>query len=194
MNLEIDIEVASPSVGLAASSDAAEVTLGALGTLDIETAVDPFNVEVESVESDVTFENGAPVILVATPGPPGVAGQSERLTLERTTSYALSGQRAVTTDDAGALVYASSGDLDHLSRPVWLTTGAWGPAVVATLTAEGQVTEPSWSWTPGEPIWLGINGVLTQTIPPGSLFIRELAEVIDPQSIVFRPESPIVKG
>jgi hypothetical protein len=44
------------------------------------------------------------------------------------------------------------------------------------------MTELSWTWTPGEPIFLGNNGMLTQT-PPSSGFAIELGTAISATSI-----------
>jgi hypothetical protein len=116
------------------------------------------------------------------PGPPGVSGGGM---VQLVTSTALSGHRLVVPRDDGKAEYADCATAAHISRPVWLTTGAWDSGVTATLVAQGIVTEPTWSWTPGQPIWLGLNGVLTQTIPGGALFIRRVAEVIDATTIEF---------
>jgi hypothetical protein len=168
-------------------------------TIDVNTPA-PVIVDVSGHALAVTL---APTILgvalsqvgqAGPAGPPGSSSSAAVLSIVRHTTYALSGQRAVTANDAGLLIYASCDDLNYVSRPVWLTTGAWDADVDATLLVDGPVTEPGWAFTPGEPIWLGINGVLTQSIPVGALFVRELAQVADPQTIVFQPDSPVVKG
>lgn len=123
-------------------------------------------------------------------GNTGQAGGS----VTQTTAYALNGHRAVSPNDAGLVEYADCDDITLLSRPVWLTTDAWGDGVVATLVSDGPVTEPSWSWTPGVPIFLSEAGALSQTISPSAVFIRALAEVVSPTSILFRPAMPIVRG
>lgn len=170
----VHVEPALPGVTV----DTPDVTTHAALTMPIVHAAPP--------------QPTGPIVIpvVGQQGPPGVDSN----TITRTTAYALSGHRAVTADDAGLAIYATSDDLDHVSRPVWLTTGAWDAAVLAALTTEGDVTEPSWNWTPGLPIWLGINGVLTQSIPGGAVFVREVAEVVDSQTIQFKPQLPIVKG
>lgn len=122
--------------------------------------------------------------------PPGLADSD--LTVERLTATTLSGHSCVTTDDIGALVYADCSDTSQVSRPFWMTTGAWSSGVLAQVLIEGVVTEPSWNWIVGNPIWLGLNGQLTQSIPPEAVFIRQLAEVIEPNTIAFRANQPIV--
>lgn len=143
----------------------------------------------------VTRGNGERVILVPVPGipgPPGTPGGSS-LYIQRHTDIALSGHRAVVPDGAG-LAYADSSDLDHLHDPVWLTDAAWTSGATASVLAHGQLTEPTWNWTLDQPIFLGLSGALTQVIPPGAVFIRQLAEVVDAHTIMFQPQLPITRG
>lgn len=114
------------------------------------------------------------------------------LTAQLDTAVPLSGHTVVTTDDTGELVPASATDPTHVARPLWLTTGAWAAGVPATVVAAGIVTEPTWSWTPGLPVFLGANGALTQAPPTAPQFLRWVAAVVDPTSLNFRPELPVV--
>lgn len=135
-------------------------------------------------------------VAIATPGPPGTpgtpgSGGGACCTVEAVTGMVIGGHRLVVPNNVGEIVYADSENLAHLNRPIWLSTGAWGSGVVATVTSAGTVTEGSWNWTPGLPIWLGVNGQLTQTTPLGSQFIQRVATVITPTTIEYRPHQPI---
>jgi len=46
----------------------------------------------------------------------------------------------------------------------------------ATVLAYGLLTESSWAWTPNVPLFLGADGLLTQTPPvaPGALFLAQV--------------------
>lgn len=143
----------------------------------------------------ISTSAGVSDIIPVYPDPFEVTAGSETaasITVSRTTSGALSGHRLVVPMDNGQVEYADATVLDHHEKPVWLTTGAWGPGVNANLLAIGEVEEPSWTWSPDSPIWLGANGALTQTIPLGAMFIRKVAEVISPTAIYFAPQQPIV--
>jgi hypothetical protein len=52
------------------------------------------------------------------------------------------------------------------------------------------MTEPSWDWTPGLPLYVGPDGILVQS-PPASGFIREIGLAVSPTSIVIRHMVPI---
>jgi hypothetical protein len=111
----------------------------------------------------------------------------------RTTAMVISGHKLVTANDDGTVRYADASDINDCLRPIWLSTSAWLSGAVATLTVQGTVVEPTWNWVPGLLIWLGIDGQLTQTIPPEAAFVRRVAEVIEPTVISFRPEQPIIQ-
>jgi hypothetical protein len=160
--------------------------------LDVTTP-HAFNVRAAPVNPVPVSTSPHAVILVPVPGGPGPAGQPGG-TVQRVTAAALSGHRVVTPLNDGSVNYADATNPAHLSRPVWLTTSAWGSGVTATLISDGPITEPTWNWTPGQPIYLGANGVLTQTEAPGAVFVLIVAEVIDATTISFRPQVPIVKG
>jgi hypothetical protein len=149
----------------------------------IEVVVDDPGIDV-TVEADVAA-------IVAVGGPSGPAGQPGGV-VERVTAAALSGHKLVVPLDDGTVNYGDSSNILHANRPVWLTTGAWGSGVTATLVAAGPVTEPSWNWTPGLPIWLGLNGALTQTIPVSAVFARQVARVINATTLEFTTQQPIM--
>lgn len=48
--------------------------------------------------------------------------------------------------------------------------GDWVPVIV-----DGLITEPSWLWEPGKPVYVGENGVLTQTPPVAPQYAFQLA-------------------
>jgi hypothetical protein len=98
------------------------------------------------------------------PGPPGVGTISEYVALNGTAAVALGGQRAVYRRADGLIDYASNDNPAHMNVPIWVTTGAVVGGATVTMVTVGEIEEPSWSWTAG-PIFLGVNGVLTQTLP-----------------------------
>ena len=61
--------------------------------------------------------------------------------------------------------------------PTAILAGTYGAAI-----ASGVMQDVSWNWTPGLPIFLGINGVLTQNIPVTG-FIKQMAIALTPTQI-----------
>lgn len=126
-------------------------------------------------------------------GPPGPPGASDsRIT--RTAAEALSGHRAVTLDPGGQLVYASNDEPEHLGAPVWVTTGAALAGDLAEALMFGPMDEITWNWTPGTPVYLGQNGVLTQTPPaaPAAFFLAQVGFATSATSL-FVDRFPSIK-
>jgi hypothetical protein len=117
---------------------------------------------------------------------------SEFLVVQCVVAQNTSGHRLLVPDADGLAVYADPTDLDHVSKSIWMSVSSWTDGWTARLVSQGKVEESTWNWTPGQSIWLGLDGQLTQTIPPEAAFIRRVAEVIDPTTIEFRPSQPIV--
>lgn len=111
--------------------------------------------------------------LLAGDGP----GAATRLTGIPTAITALSGHRVVTPSIDGRVGYASNTNPAHTHVPLWITlTAAVGDGEISVLKL-GDVTEFSWNWTPGLPVFLGADGAVTQ-VPParasGALFSAQL--------------------
>jgi hypothetical protein len=130
---------------------------------------------------------------VGVAGPPGPGGLSNA---DSATLYAdpaltppatsiLSGQRVVRSF-GDHIDYANPGDGPHVK--LWLTSGAIsiGAVQLGDLITSGAVQSDVWSWTEGSPIYLGADGVLTQSTLD-LIVVRVIAWPIDSQTISFDP-------
>ena len=63
----------------------------------------------------------------------------------------------------------------------------------ATLTValSGDISEPTWSWTPGLPVFCGAGGVLTQTLDPTWSWLRIVGVATSSTSMTVRFQPPI---
>lgn len=94
-------------------------------------------------------------------------------------------------------VYLVGGEVFHADKDVAfnavlglsLNAAAIGDNVVVRFA--GIAEEPSWTWTEGEPIFLGDDGVLTQT-PPGIGSLIELGVALTATSVDVRVQEPVV--
>jgi hypothetical protein len=105
-------------------------------------------------------------------GPPGVRGPigpPGGTHFVDSAVVALGGQRAVAPAAAG-LVYADHADPTR-DQAVGITTGATAAGEPAVVQTVGRMDEPSWSWTPHEPIWLSADGLLTQAPPTAGALV-----------------------
>lgn len=83
-------------------------------------------------------------------------------------SIDLSGHTAIALDPSGGLIYASN----DLVPAIGILTGAAISGGEGSVLTAGSLTEPTWTWTPGDVIFLGLNGQLTTTPPTTGIYQR----------------------
>lgn len=84
-------------------------------------------------------------------------------------------------------MYANSNVLADAGEVVGISITASSTSI--SIRTAGPMIEGSWTWTAG-PIYLGLNGMLTQT-PPTTGFVLEVASAISATSIIINIKSPI---
>lgn len=98
------------------------------------------------------------------------------------------GHRALMFDQAGHVLHANP------MLPRFAFAGVSTQAAVAgdsvAVSMSGVVVEPSWSWQPDEPLFVGLDGLLTQA-PPTNGVAQQIAVAINDTSILVQPYSPI---
>lgn len=99
-------------------------------------------------------------------GPKGDPGGSE---ITEIAGAAIGGHRVVVLDATGRAVYASNDQLGHATRIVGITKHAAVEGAPVGLQIYGAMTEPTWSWDTSLPVFLGSDGLLTQTQPTAPL-------------------------
>lgn len=97
-------------------------------------------------------------------GPPGPPGSGGAQYIELPAGEAIGGHRVVYGRD-GEVFHASSDDTESASAVIGISLGAAAVGTTAQILVAGLVAESSWNWLPSKPIFLGLNGVLTQTPP-----------------------------
>lgn len=146
-----------------------------------------------------TQQPSGSVVVVPLEGPQGQPGQSGsgsdvgQVRVSLTASATLSGHRAVTLRPNGELEYADNTTPSHLHVPIWLTTAAIMSGNSGEVLLYGVFTEPSWSWTPDAPLYLGTNGVITQTVPtPPALFLAQVGIATGPTTVFIDRQPSIL--
>lgn len=94
-------------------------------------------------------------------GDPGIAANI----VSYLAGAALGGHRAVLVDALGTAIYADKDTPAHYACVIGITQGAATIGASVAIQTYGEITEGSWTWTPLLPIYLGVNGTLTQTPP-----------------------------
>ena len=99
----------------------------------------------------------------------------------------LSGQRII-ANTASGVVYASRDLLETVQTVLGFTKNA---GTVLEVIVQGVYSDPTMAWDPLLPLWLGINGELTQ-VKPTAGYLLEVGKVITPTEIVINIQSPII--
>ena len=149
-------------------------------------------------EVDVVLEQSEPEEIIITevvqgpPGPPGPIGPSGGSALSVTAGQDIGGHRLVLLSAQGDAIYADARQLSHAEVVVGLTVFAAVQGQSIDIVRAGIVEEPSWSWVADQPVYLGLDGVPTQTLPPGALFGLVVGFPIAPTKLFMSIKPPIV--
>lgn len=108
--------------------------------------------------------------------------------IAKTAGETLGGHRVVWINDDDKVYYASAANATA-ERVAGLTTGAANAGTGATIQPLGEMIEGSWNWIPG-PVYLGLNGVLTQT-PPLTGALIEVGVATTPTRLIIRIGEPV---
>lgn len=140
---------------------------------------------------DATAPNTA--VEIVTQGPQGPAGVDGASTMTFVANGAIGGHRAVVADGDGKISYADATNATHVNAVVGITLGAAVDGAPVTVQATGEIVEPSWNWTPLLPVFLSVNGLLSQSAP-GSGFHLVLGVPTAPTKLAVGVKTPFVLG
>ena len=106
---------------------------------------------------------------------------------------AIGGHRLVYIGSDGKAHYASNTISEDLHRTIGITLNAAELDASLSIQYQGEITESSWAWTMYQPIYMGADGLLTQT-PPSSpaLFQRIVGFPTSTTSMFVEFRDPIV--
>lgn len=123
-------------------------------------------------------------------GPRGLDGVNGGVAVERIAAADLGGHRVVRALDALQVEYADSANPDHGDDTLGITSGAASVGAVIEVLTGGPLAFNGWAWTPGEPVFLGSNGLLTQSSPAAG-FTQVIGFAQDATTIFIGVEPPI---
>lgn len=98
-------------------------------------------------------------------GPPGMPGPSGGSAMLFTASGAIGGHRVLALDAANQVIYAGNDIPGTEHKIIGMSLNAAAPGGTINVVRSGEVIEPSWGWNTTLPVYLGVNGLLTQTPP-----------------------------
>ena len=125
------------------------------------------------------------------PGPPGAPGQAGVSYVTFKARGPIGGHRAVCAAFSGYVKYSDSRNVAGAMSVVGISLHAAEDGDDIHIANSGEVVEPSWSWVQDLPIFVGVEGVLTQ-VPPDTGFQLVVAVATSPTSALLSIKQPIV--
>jgi len=116
----------------------------------------------------------------------------DQTVIRKTAAVTIGGHRVVRVASDGVRL-VSSEELLHAGAAVGITTGAALAGDLATVKFSGEISEPSWNWTPTFPVFIGNEGQLKQS-PPSfpDAFSQVVGIATSATSIAINIQSPII--
>ena len=112
----------------------------------------------------------ARVVKAVESGPPGPPGSA---LVQATAASAINGHRAITFDDGGRVRHADC-TLPNDSYVFGISLNAANTGENVDVRITGTLEHIGWTFTPGGAIYLGVSGVLVQTLPIDVVLIKRL--------------------
>ena len=118
------------------------------------------------------------------------ASDSDVVSIFARAAQALSGHRVLKATIDGAN-YASSDVIEDASAVIGISVEAASAGALIQIQTDAELSEPSWNWAVGKPVFNGLNGLLTQTSPSaGYSLVVGLAT--SPTTILISVKQPII--
>ena len=102
----------------------------------------------------------------------------------------VSGHRAVSVLSDGTLAHADPNDADHC---IGISKNAAVEGDPVSVANRDTISEPTWTWTPGLPVFFIADGVLTQAVP-SSVCVAPIGVALTPTSILITRLVPVFIG
>jgi hypothetical protein len=182
----VSVSRSASSARSIAIAPAAKNTVAIVPTSDVDVEI-PGVTPVPITQAAIQGPKGDP----GAQGPPGPAASS---TLTAIAAIDISGERIVISQADGTLIYDDPTNLALSEAAAFITVSAGIAGSEISLITYGPVSASFWNWTPGAPIFLGLNGTLTQSVPalPNAVFLLQVGVAETPTMIFWDPQPSIV--
>ena len=115
--------------------------------------------------------------------------------IEVTAIVAIGGHRVVIREGDSAS-YATNENLQHGMKVLGITENASDAGGTLSVIRSGKVSEPTWSFDVSKPVFLGVNGLLTQVPPtfPEAAFSLIVGFPLSATEIFVSLREPLILG
>jgi hypothetical protein len=152
------------------------------------TMVDKYSVHIETpVQNSFTVTIDPPVQKTFTVTLGGIGTNSGAISngqfLTRNSIASISALRAVADTSFGVSTVDPLNSLS-LASLIGVSINAASNGQMVTVQQKGILQDPSWNWTPNQPIFVGSMGILTNT-PPTSIATRQVGVALSATAILI---------
>jgi hypothetical protein len=99
---------------------------------------------------------------------------------------------AVGPNAAGQLITCSADTLSDALRVQGVSLGAGVSGGGVNVKAAGLVENAAWAFTPDQPVFVGLNGALTQSLPVSAVFSRVVGVAVGATRLLVNLQPPII--
>ena len=103
----------------------------------------------------------------------------------------LSALKIVALNNQGSFVLASANDSDTIFKIVGLTNQAIAANTTGSVVISGEFEDSNWAWQTNKPLYLDVDGTITQTPPDTRNYLVILGTAITATKILLNIEKPI---
>lgn len=107
-----------------------------------------------------------------------------------TAATAISGHMLVTLNSTGEAIYADCTSVSKVNV-LGITTGAASAGAEVSLATQGTLEFNGWTFTVDQLVFLGLNGTLTQILPPGAICQKVVGLAISATCVSIELRPPI---
>ena len=126
-------------------------------------------------------------------GAQGPAGPSGGAALSVVADSSIGGHRVVVLKASGAPEYADNTNSSHTNKVLGITLNAGNSGDTISVVRSGEVVEPTWNWTLDLPVFLGTNGLLTQSAPANpAVFSQVVGFPVDATTLFVTLREPLL--
>jgi hypothetical protein len=124
----------------------------------------------------------------------GLGGGGGVVRFSPVASSNISALRVLTVDINGQAIYADAANITHANKVLGISKQSIIQGQSVPIYDNEVVTDNAWTWTPDLPIFLGLNGVMTQTPPslPTSLFSLRIGVALSPTIAEIEVQEPLI--
>lgn len=139
-------------------------------------------VENKAADPAVNSDKWVPVIgSLQVPTPPAMVAAAD-----------MSGHRMAKSSPEGAR-YCDADTLGDQDLAIGITSGAALAGDGVAIVSSGEMVEPSWNWSVGDPVYCGRNGVLTQAYDETWKWVMVVGTATASTKLWVRLHSPVVQ-